>query len=76
MAGSIAAKYKLGLSYPIINDYEKIIIDYFGLNNPTDAKSYPALFAIGDDLTIQWSYIGKDYDDRPNITEALTYLKK
>jgi peroxiredoxin Q/BCP len=61
---------KLLLTFPLLSDPEGRVIKQWGVW--TDAEggiAKPSLFAVRQDGSIAWRYVGFDYADRPTDTE-------
>lgn len=57
---------KLLLPFPLLSDPEGSVIRAYGVWNPGEGGvAKPALFLVHPDRSIEWSYVGEDYADRP-----------
>ena len=68
---------KLLLPFPLLSDPEGRVIKAWGVW--TDAEggiAKPSIFAIGKDGTIVWTYVGRDFADRPTNDELFTSLRE
>jgi peroxiredoxin len=67
----------LGLAFPVIPDPDWKIFGLYGFTRPENQKEIlPAVFLIGKDKKIVYSYIGKDYRDRPPIETLINKASK
>lgn len=68
---------KLLLDFPLLSDPEGEVIRRWGVW--TDAEggiARPSLFAVREDATIAWRYVGNDYADRPSDEQLFDSLKR
>ncbi len=68
-------KEKIGDSYPLVLDPEGHTIKAFGVFNPSDKLSRPAVFLIGPNRKVLYHYVGQSIGDRPSIETILHAVK-
>ena len=70
LAETVGAKFKL-LSDPD----GKVVKEYGVYNLLGDGVATPAVFIIGPNRYIEWSYVGTNVGDRPSASDILTRLQ-
>lgn len=65
---------KLGLTFPILGDPERKIIQSFGVEDSANEIAWPAIFIIGADGRILWRDLTDDYRERPTNERVLDAL--
>jgi peroxiredoxin len=68
---------KLLLPFPLLSDPEGRVIKEWGVW--TDAEggiARPSIFAIREDGSIVWTYVGTDFADRPTDDELFNSLRE
>ena len=57
---------KLLLPFPLLSDPEGTVVKSYGVWTDGDGGiARPSMFAIRQDLSMAWEYVGEDYADRP-----------
>ena len=68
---------KLLLPFPLLSDRDGVVIREWDVFNQVENDiAKPAIFGIGRDGTISYSYIGLDYTDRPPADELFRGLEE
>lgn len=66
---------KLLLPFPLLSDPESSVIRQYGVLNPEEQDiAKPSIFAVRQDGSIAYSYIGEDFADRPTDEELFEGL--
>jgi len=72
---SVLAKI-LGLTYKLLSDPNGKVVKEYGVYNLLgDGVAAPAVFIVGPDAGIEWSYVGKNIRDRPSSEDIIARLK-
>jgi len=67
----------LNLAFTVLPDADWEIFGLYGLERPKDQKEIlPAVFIINKDKKIAYSFVGKNYTDRPSIGTLISEVKK
>ncbi len=66
---------KLILPFPLLSDPEGVVIRQYGIWDEKGEIARPAIFVIGRDKRVLFSFIGEDLADRPGDSELLAALK-
>ena len=67
---------KLLLPFPLLSDPEGRVIKEWGVWNDGDGGiAKPAIFAVRRDGSIGWTYVGRDFADRPTDDELFDSLR-
>lgn len=75
LATAQMTKERLGLSFAVIPDSDKQIINTFGLLHPDEGIAMPSVFIIDEKGEVRWRYIGRDAADRPGTLLLINVLK-
>jgi peroxiredoxin len=67
-----------GAQFNLLSDSDKKVIISYGVLNPHEhgGIAYPAVFIVGKDGRIKYTYVSKDPTDRPPDTILLDEIKK
>lgn len=71
-------KKKLDLGFPLLSDPQRELIKKFGLDDPGNEISWPAVYVIAPDGKIAWRAFLETYKERPppdQILEAVDAAK-
>ncbi len=67
---------KLLLPFPLLSDPEGRVIKEWGVWTDTEGGiAKPSIFAVRQDGSIAWEYIGVDFADRPSDDELFNSLR-
>jgi peroxiredoxin Q/BCP len=67
---------KLLLPFPLLSDPDGRVIKQWGVWNDADGGiAKPSIFAIRQDGSIAWRYVGSDYADRPTDDELFNSMR-
>ncbi len=67
---------KLLLPFPLLSDPEGRVIREWAVWNDNDGGiAKPSIFAIREDGSIGWAYVGRDFADRPTDDELFNSLR-
>ncbi len=66
---------KLLLSFPLLADTTAAVADAWGVYDASAKIARPAIFVIGRDLSIPYKYVGRDFADRPPLSELFSSLE-
>lgn len=76
IANNRAMVEKLLLSFPLLSDPDGRVIKDWGVWNEGEGGiARPSIFAVKQDGSITWKYIGTDYGDRPTDDELFASLR-
>lgn len=65
----------LGIPFPVLADTDHRVSEAYGVYDLLgDGYAAPAVFIIGPEGRILWSYVGRDPGDRPAAEEILAHL--
>lgn len=68
-------KQELGITYPILSDTSRTVIEAYGVFHDKEAKgrpiARPAAFVIDGNGIISYRYVGEDQLDRPATLDLL-----
>ena len=66
----------LGVTYKLLSDPNGKVVKEYGVYNLLgDGVAAPAVFIIGPDRGIEWSYVGRNIGDRPSAGDIIARLK-
>lgn len=65
---------KLELSFPLLSDPKRELIQAFGLDDPANEISWPAVYVIDAQGKVVWRAFLETYKDRPPPDEILAAL--
>jgi len=66
---------KLLLPFPLLSDREGRVIKEWGVWTDTEGGiAKPSIFAIRKDGSIGWTYVGRDFADRPTDDQLFNAL--
>jgi peroxiredoxin Q/BCP len=66
---------KLLLPFPLLSDPEGRVIKEWGVWSDTEGGiAKPSIFAIRSDGSIGWTYVGRDFADRPTDDELFNSI--
>ncbi len=72
VAGAMSA---VQAPFPMLADADHRVAEAYGVYNLLeDGYAAPAVFVIGRDGRIAWSYVGRAADDRPSTQQILDHL--
>lgn len=60
----------------MLGDPARAIIGAYGVDDPANETSWPAIFIIGTDGEILWRDLSEDYRERPTNEVVLDALRK
>jgi peroxiredoxin len=67
---------KLLLPFPLLSDPEGRVIKLWGVWTDDDGGiARPSIFAVRKNGSIAWSYVGRDYADRPTDAELFDSIQ-
>lgn len=72
----IRTSEKIQNKFPILLDPQGKAIKAYGVFNPAENLSRPALFLIGPDKKILYRYVGQAIQDRPPTAQVMTILSE
>jgi len=68
---------KLLLPFPLLSDPDGGVIKAWDVWNENDGGiAKPSIFAIRNDGSIGWAYVGRDFADRPTDDEVFESLRR
>jgi hypothetical protein len=77
-AENAAMVEKLRLPFPLLSDPDAAAISGWDVYDPVGGThgpiARPAIFVVGRDLTIPYTYVGRDFADRPPDAEVIEAL--
>ncbi len=63
--------------YKLLSDPNATVIKAYGVYDLLgDGVAAPAVFIIGPNMKLEWSYVGKDVGDRPSAADILVHLEQ
>ena len=75
LEGVAGAQASSGATYPFVADPDHLVTEAYGIYNLLgDGLAAPAVFIIGSDGSILWSYVGAAGEDRPPVADILDNL--
>lgn len=72
-AASLAVKS--GLSFPLLSDPDRSVIQRYGVDDPENEIAWPAVFVIGPDRKIIRRWTFDSYKERPPISSIIESLR-
>lgn len=61
--------------YPLLADVSHAVADAYGVFNLLgDGVATPSIFVIDPQGRVIWSFIGKDANDRPSVSDVVSHL--
>ena len=66
---------EMKLTYPVLSDASRATIAAWGVLNPQEGISRPAMFIVNKQGKIVWKYVGTDASDRPSMATVLKQLQ-
>ena len=67
---------KLLLPFPLLSDPEGRVIKEWGVWSDGDGgMAKPAIFAVRSDRSVGWTYVGRDFADRPPDDDLFASLR-
>lgn len=67
---------KLLLTFPLLSDPEGEVIKSYDVWNQNEGGiSKPALFLVRPDRSLAWTYVGRDFADRPTDEQLIGALE-
>jgi peroxiredoxin len=68
---SKALSERESLSMPILSDPDRAITKAFGLDDPANEISWPAVYVLARDGTVAWRVVLEGYKERPPADDIL-----
>jgi peroxiredoxin len=73
---NLAMVDKLLLPFPLLSDPDgRVIMEYGVRSDDEGGIAKPSIFAVRQDSSIAWTYVGQDYADRPTDDELFNSLR-